>query len=208
MAVYKCSFCERQLGNHGALVLHEKYYCSSNPDKQKRNGANDYTKARNLGLPDPKHLSEEGKLRLAEASRKRGQSERTKKKLSEIAKENNFGGHNSKQKIMYNGVCLHSSYETKLAMDLDANKIAWNRPSPIEWTDDEGKTHRYYADFYLPEYEIYLDPKNDFLIKNVNPAFGITDHDKIKKVMIQNNVKIFILDKDQLSWNSVLALLV
>lgn len=203
----KCTFCGRLLGNHGALVLHEKYYCINNPNRLKRKGGNDFTKARRLGLPDPQHLSEEGRSRLAEASKRRGQSEKTKEKLSKIAKSAGFGGHESKQHLIYKGVCLHSSYETTLAIDLDKNNIKWFRPNPMGWIDDEGKNHRYYADFYLPDYDIYLDPKNDFLIEHVNPVFGITDREKINKVAEQNNVRIFILNKDQLLWNYVQTLL-
>lgn|GEM_PF-4043125 len=48
---------------------------------------------------------------------------------------------------------------------------------------------------------------NDYLINNINPRFGIKDVEKIKFVEIQNNVKIFILDKDNLSWKNLLVLL-
>jgi len=43
-----------------------------------------------------------------------------------------------------------------------------------------------------------LDPKNDFLINNINPRIGFKDVDKIKLVEIQNSIKIFILNKEQL----------
>jgi hypothetical protein len=55
----------------------------------------------------------------------------------------------------------------------------------------------------LPDFDVYLDPKNDYLINNVNPRFGITDIEKIKKVELQNNIKVFILNKDELTWDII-----
>lgn len=63
----------------------------------------------------------------------------------------------------------------------------------------DGKQHRYTPDFYLPEYDIYLDPKNDYLINNINPSLGYNDVEKIKKVSTQNNIKILILDVNSLT---------
>ena len=58
-------------------------------------------------------------------------------------------------------VLLDSSWEEKLAKRLDFLKITWIRPSiPINYTTTDGKTHKYFPDFYLPDYDIYLDPKN------------------------------------------------
>lgn len=45
-------------------------------------------------------------------------------------------------------------------------------------------------------YNVYLDPKNDFLIK--------TDIDKIKRTAEQNNVKIIILGKKHLIKESII----
>lgn len=75
------------------------------------------------------------------------------------------------------------------------------------WQDDAGQKHRYYPDFYLPKYNVYLDPKNDFLINHATKRFGITDSEKIKKVSEQNNVKIVILDKNNLNWQNIKNLL-
>ena len=47
--------------------------------------------------------------------------------------------------------------------------------------------------------EKFLDPKNDFLINNKNPALGFTDAEKISLAMQQNNIRVIILNKDHLS---------
>jgi hypothetical protein len=46
------------------------------------------------------------------------------------------------------------------------------------WKDNTGNEHRYYPDFYLPEYDVYLDSKNDYLIEHKSSRFGITDVEK------------------------------
>lgn len=71
------------------------------------------------------------------------------------------------------------------------------------WEDTKGIKHRYYPDFYLPEYDVYLDPKNDYLINNKTKKFGITDVEKIAIVQQQNGIRIIILDKNNLTWESI-----
>jgi len=92
-------------------------------------------------------------------------------------------------------VYLESSYEYKIAVELDKNNINWIRPSYLNWIDDNNIKHKYYADFYLIDYNIYLDPKNDYLIKK--------DTTKINLVKLQNNIQILILNKNELTWNII-----
>lgn len=59
------------------------------------------------------------------------------------------------------GVYLDSSWEIKVAEYLDSRNINWIRPNPIPY-DLNGRSRKYYPDFYLPEYDLYLDPKNPY----------------------------------------------
>jgi hypothetical protein len=95
-------------------------------------------------------------------------------------------------------VWLESSYEYRVAFDLDVNQIPWIRP-PHMYYFLGGKKKKYFADFYLTEQDIYLDPKNDWLIPKDIP--------KINQAMKDNNVIIHILTKDQLSWAAIQELL-
>lgn len=135
--------------------------------------------------------------------RKFKHSDKTKEKLRTIALKNNFGGVCRKKSINYKNIFLGSTYEVELAKDLDKNKIRWIIPKRIKYYDLNNKLHYYTPDFYLPDYDFYLDPKNDFLINNINPYFGYKDSDKIKWVCEQNNIKVFILNKNQLSWKYI-----
>ena len=135
-------------------------------------------------------------------------TEATKAKLSSIAKARELGGFNMRNKgFMYNGVKLDSSYEVALAQSLDRNLIKWQRCTRFSYLTPSGELHYYTPDFYLPEYNIYLDPKNSFLINNINPTLGYRDSEKIAWVMQQNNIKILILDSSQLEWESIKKLI-
>ena len=92
-------------------------------------------------------------------------------------------------------VTLDSTYELKVAVELDKNNILWERPKPLQYTDELKDERYYYPDFYLSEYDVYLDPKNDFLIQH--------DTDKIKRAKIFNSVRIIILNKNQLKWEVI-----
>ena len=62
-------------------------------------------------------------------------------------------------------VSLDSSWEEALATRLDAINVIWIRPAPVKWIDDYNVTHNYFPDFYLVDFDIYLDPKNPYAIK-------------------------------------------
>ena len=134
-------------------------------------------------------------------------SEKFKKEQSIRAKKQKLGGWCSSKRIEYNGISMQSTYEVTVAKTLDENQIKWKRPEPFQY-EMNGEQHRYYPDFYLPEYNVYLDPKNDFLINNPNPRYGIKDSDKIHLVEKQNNVRILILDKNHLNWKHIHDLIV
>jgi hypothetical protein len=71
-------------------------------------------------------------------------------------------------------VLLESSWEVEIANYLIQLGIEWNRPSFIKWVDSNNVTRRYFPDFYLPFYNMYLDPKNPYCI--------VRDKEKLEKV--------------------------
>ena len=90
-----------------------------------------------------------------------------------------------------NEVVLQSTYELECSEILNRLGIDWIRPKHLKYANDK----KYFADFYLPDYEIYLDPKNDYKAK--------LDEDKINSVIEINNVKVFILTKDKITENYI-----
>jgi hypothetical protein len=159
-----------------------------------------WTKAVKLGLIKSRSCSETSKIKLSKLS-----AEERKEKYTVIPKpwHKKRGGYREKsgrsKKYYYVDsfgklTCLQSSYEKECAVILNDLKVQWLRPKALKYDNK-----RYYADFYLPEFNLYLDPKNDYL--------AIHDQEKIQKVIIQNNVKVVILTKKQLTKDFILNLL-
>lgn len=78
---------------------------------------------------------------------------------------------------VYNGVRMDSKWEVTVAQWLDQQSVEWVRPSYLDWKDETGKARKYFPDFYLPTLDVYLDPKNPFLVK--------TSQDKFKAISSQ-----------------------
>lgn len=99
-------------------------------------------------------------------------------------------------KYQNKNVLLESSWEVIIAQLLDEKDLVWIRPDPIDWIDYHNKSHLYYPDFYLPKYNLFLDPKNSWGIsksldkmnivsKLINLEYGSLD--KIKDII--NNLQ-------------------
>jgi hypothetical protein len=211
----ECKYCSKQVKNKVSKAAHEGL-CKQNPDRrkspfenlewQKSKGINQYIKAAKLGLEKPVR-SEETRQKLSNAQKGKKHTDEYKKLMSEHAKKNNLGGVTQSRWIQYNGKTLGSTYEFELVKDLERCDIEWNTCKKFNYIDNKGKARTYTPDIYLPEYDIYLDPKNDYLIENVNPNLGFKDCEKIDCVMKQNNVIIHILNKSQLTWEYIKTLL-
>lgn len=124
-------------------------------------------------------------------------------KLSDFAKKSGLGGYqpnagrSKKCKVVDSygtEVTLQSSYELICSQVLDLMGVKWVRPGALKY---EGRN--YFPDFYLPEFDVYLDPKNDFKAKQ--------DAEKIASVIRENNVKVYVLLKTQLNEQSLRSIL-
>ena len=211
-----CIYCGKECKNKNSLAQHE-CRCKNNPNRynteshlSNQGWAKGLTKETDQRI---KNNSEVAKIywQTHEGTMKgKHHSTETKKKLSNYALNNNYQSHFGVHKSYdYNGNKFISSYEVTVAKELDLNNVNWVKPSygTFKYKDANNKVHTYTPDFYLPDYNIYLDPKNDYLINHVNPTLGYSDVDKINWVMKQNNVIILILDKDHLNWASIIAMI-
>jgi DNA-binding transcriptional MerR regulator len=118
-----------------------------------------------------------------------------RKRLSDSAKRRKCGGYkpHPNRGQRYNGVWFDSNWEVDVAKSLDKHLVEWQRPKTgFQWSDC-GK--RYYPDFYLPEYDIFLDPKNPFLM--------IQDEQKIKEAQRRNGIRVILLNKSELEWQTI-----
>lgn len=94
-------------------------------------------------------------------------SNELKSKLSIIALNNTYQRKckSTKPYLCRDGslVLMDSSWERRLACILDEMEVSWIRPPPIKYEDFKGVIHNYFPDFYLPDFNIYLEPKSEFV---------------------------------------------
>lgn len=124
-----------------------------------------------------------------------GHSKETKERLSEIMSKKMLNRYTASKREEYNGVKFESSWEVELAKNLDENDIKWIRPAPLIYADANGQKRRYYPDFYLPDFDLYLDPKNPYVQR--------LDREKFDLVIEQNKIKLYMLSKNQLDWKVI-----
>lgn len=168
-----CQFCSKACKNNNSQRNHERL-CKSNPNKQEptkvfgkrsKPGGNKYTKAAKLGLPKPV-VSDETREKISSANKSRSKEltqsigEKSSKTILEKAKNGEW--HVSLAKNMhynYQGVDLHGTWELRLAMYMDDNKITWWRCDDIFEYEFDGRTLSYQPDFYLPKFDLYIEVK-------------------------------------------------
>lgn len=176
MNIRICQHC----GNKFDIAIHPKgwmanhsRWCDSNPKRNQYNNTaalaamatareksghtNQYTKAKVVGsdIPVSPNKGQPGKF----AGRKH--FDYTKKIIQQKALSSKHRRLRRKM-VEYKGIMLDSTWELELAKRLDYIEVKWIRPSPIEWIDQKGMCHNYFPDFFLPEFDLYLDPKNKY----------------------------------------------
>lgn len=209
--MFICQYCnkESKIQSNNSLKNHE----SRCPENKKRVYKNGMTGKKSWNNGHTKHTCEitlKSSIALKEyytTNPPTGCANWTSEQRSKEAKKQGFGGYreNSGRSKKYyvddsNGknTCLQSSYELRCATILDELNIHWIRPKHLKYTID-GTVKKYFPDFYLKDYDVYLDPKNDFLITK--------DTRKIQLVCEQNNVNVMILSNDNLTQEAILMAL-
>lgn len=108
----------------------------------------------------------------------------------------NCGGKRNSFRISYidsfgSACTLDSTYEFRFANILDKLQINWIRPKHLWYIGQDNLKHRYHPDFFLPDYNIYFDPKNDYLIQQ--------DEWKINQVQNENGVRVVVVSETNLT---------
>lgn len=205
--MFECQFCGQPRKSARSLSQHRPC-CPSNPNRKVSPGFSGKTPW-NIGLTketDPEvqayaqKMSEmyaAGKIKLS------GCALSSTEERSARAKAQGFGGYRENagrsQKFRVEDsfgdeVVLQSSYELRTSIILNELGIKWVRPKHLKYNG-----RKYFPDFYLPDLDIYLDPKNDFK--------AIQDREKINAVIEQNSVIVHILSNDQINKSDIHALL-
>lgn len=132
-----------------------------------KTGSNQYIKARMLGLDYS--ASDQTKQKISDSLRGKKWSDERRSAHSDIMRTavlnhpdsytaNNVCGRS--KRITVDGITYKSSWEFKVAsLMIEANvKFQYEPKTPFEymWND---KTHNYYPDFYLPDFDLYIEVK-------------------------------------------------
>lgn len=110
-------------------------------------------------------------------------------------------GHHLFNSIYHGEIKLDSSWEVKVVKSLEDNNIKWERGKGFNWIrPSDNTTHTYYPDFYLPDFDIYIEPKNPYKWE-VDLNY---EQYKIKYVIKNYNIHIIVLlNKKTLYWDYI-----
>lgn len=195
MLMFVCKYCGREFDKGHSLSSHSKW-CIKDPTRNSNleivklsliktrssikvgHHHNQYTR----DSKQPFIISNETRHKMSVASSSRRHTEETKKKISRIMRSKTYR-RLKKHVVKYekkNGciVTLDSSWELALAKRMDSIGVEWERPNPIQYTDEDENCHNYFPDFYLPHFDLYLDPKNSFVL-----SISLEKIRSIKKVL-------------------------
>lgn len=172
-----CKYCNKECKNKNSLVQHE-IRCKENPNKidmsyikpghsKGHKGKNQFIKAKELHLDIP-IVSEETKIKIGLKSKNHKHSELTKQKISKSIRKAIINNPQSYCSSNVNGRVKHykykeyimdSSWELLVAKYLDNLNIKWIKPNNFFLYNWNNNIHKYFPDFYLYDYDIYIEVK-------------------------------------------------
>lgn len=196
-----CPFCKLEI-SHLINVQRANHvrWCKENPNRQKSINRLNY--ARSLITNDSiTKMSEKIKYLHSigcyyDAHKKTGLKNKGRKISEETRLRQRISNSNSKHQRVCKSTHtfidknkrefkFDSKWEDYVAMSLDNKNIIWDRPKPIKYLLD-GTMKNYFPDFYLPEFNLYLDPKNKYVISK-----------QIEKLKIlQTQINLIIIDNE------------
>jgi len=207
-----CKHCNKDIPQENKpnnYMANHSRWCEDNPKRTEYIDKLKITQSKRIGRKAwNKGLTKETDIRIKEGSEKLSDRYKSGELIS--ANKGRFKTQEEKDKISktqlgndYQRVCkktveytckdgsivkLDSSWEVRLAKLLDENSIKWIRPKSIPWIDKKGIKHNYFPDFYLLDYDVFLDPKNDYVIE--------TQKEKLLALSEQYDNIIIMKEKD------------
>lgn len=175
--MFTCKYCGKECKNKNSLAQHE-IRCKHNPNKldmsyikpghsKGHKGTNQFIKAKQLGIAEP-IVTDETKYKLGNAWRGKQLPSEMKQKISNTmqivvkTKPESYSASNVNGRVKhysYNGFKIDGKWELLVVQYLEQNNIKWVKPN---WSFEyiwKNSVHQYYPDFYLPEYNYYIEVK-------------------------------------------------
>ena len=185
----KCKFCGKECKNKNSLIQHE-VRCKSNPNgimalshsekwlnamhNRRGHGSNQYTKAKELGLPKPE-LSEETKRKLSEkfsGDNNPAKREDVKKRISEKQKEN---------------------YKGRSRFNIDRSQEPYSEKYFREWLEKENIEYkknfhvdRFFLDFAFPDKKLYFEVNGEQHYRKMYNGRDYHERDKERADILTN----------------------
>lgn len=156
-----CQYCNKTSKNENSHRNHERC-CPSNPNRNYKNGmlgkkgSNQFLYAEANGLEKPKAWN----FGLPGTFTGMKHTEESKKKISEKLSINNNGGRSKWYDVA--GQRVQGTWERNIALKLEELDIKWIKLKTNKDTlkyQMNGKTRSYTPDFYLEDYDLYLEIK-------------------------------------------------
>lgn len=206
---YSCPHCNKEYSKNGiATHIWRNHSIGLNFTANNDGYKNDTKTIWNKGLSKEsdsrvkqhaKTLSDDyksGKLISSSKGRKHTPEEIENLRVKALASDHERIGRRTKTYVTVTGetIKFDSSWEVIVAKNLDNAGIEWIRPKPLKWICQKGLIHNYFSDFYIPAWNVYLDPKNDWVINN--------QAEKLNYLKANYN-NIFILRENQLDVESI-----
>jgi len=193
--IHTCDLCYKSFGSSQALKLHVRYTHDGHEMKCKNWNKGKTSEEDERIKKGAKKLRERySNGELSHPMLGKTHSNESKKLISEKALQSSHRRlvKSTRNYIKKDGdvVLLDSSWEEVLASRLDYLNIEWTRPtSGMTYLDKAGKTRTYYPDFYLPKFNVYIDPKNHYALK--------VQAYKVNEIVNTYNNVIFIHDLNE-----------
>ena len=166
-----CQYCGKECKNNNSLHNHERL-CKMNPNRSKSFFETDYNKTRipiNQFIKAKKEgytyiVSEDTKEKISKSNFGKKHTLYNKNKIRKTVNEHIENGNwhlsfSKSRTFEYKGIKFQGSWEIKFAKYLDNKNIKWERPCKTYKYIFENENHRYLPDFYLPEYNLYIEIK-------------------------------------------------
>ena len=157
-----CKFCQRGCKSDNSLRNHSRL-CKSNPNRQERTGGKAKgSPAWNKGLTKDQFpcLARPKQKGIKFGSALNGHSAETRRKISEKLSINNKGGRSKWYEVA--GQKVQGTWERNVALKFEELGIKWiklkTNKGTLEYVMDD-KVRCYTPDFYLPEYNVFLEVK-------------------------------------------------
>lgn len=200
---WKCCLCEKNFNSRQAVTSH--IHRTHTKPGISYGGHKKGNPSWNKGLTKftDKRVEKNGQSVSKSKKGKKGRphSEETKRKISLKLSINNKGGKSKWYNVA--GQKVQGTWERNCALKFEELKVVWEKLKTNQHTFEyemEGKTKNYTPDFYLKDYDVYLEIKGYWWGKDKEKMNIILEKYKNKKIIIIEKEQYEKILRGELVW--------